>query len=152
MWDSGDITALLSEARTIQERFKTSVGSKRRTTDDVARIFARLMLQGKVNAALKFLSEENGGGVHKVTDEIMDELQKKHPKPAPISEGSLLFGPVNHVPANYFDEIDEQAIFKAAQLTKGAGGPSHLDAEQYRTILTSNKMKVESKFLPGFRG
>ena len=147
MWDSGDITALLSEARTIQERFKTSVGSKRRTTDDVARIFARLMLQGKVNAALKFLSEENGGGVHKVTDEIMDELQKKHPKPAPISEGSLLFGPVNHVPANYFDEIDEQAIFKAAQLTKGAGGPSHLDAEQYRTILTSNKMKVESKFL-----
>ena len=38
-------------------------------------------------------------------------------------------------------------IYKAASLTKGAGGPSQLDAEQYRHILTSRKYKAENKDL-----
>ena len=145
MWEKGEITALLAEARLIQHRLVSS--TRKRSTEDVSRIFARLMLQGKVNAALKFLSNESGGGVHKVTDNIMNELLNKHPKPAPVEEGSLLFGPVNHVPRNYFDEVDEQSILKAAQLTKGAGGPSHLDADQYRSMLTSSKMRNETKHL-----
>ena len=33
-------------------------------------------------------------------------------------------------------------------MTKGAGGPSQLDAEQYRRFLTSNKYKKENKELP----
>ena len=58
------------------------------------------MLHGKVNAALKFLSDENGGGIHNFTDEILSELLKKHPKPALIQDGCLLFGPVAHVSEN----------------------------------------------------
>ena len=93
MWDSGDITSLLAEARVIQNRFRKTAGSARRTTEDVARIFARHMLQGKVNASSKYLSEDNGGGVHDVTDEVMEELIKKHPKPAPIRGGRTAFWP-----------------------------------------------------------
>ena len=59
----------------------------------------------------------------------------------------MLFGPINHVPDCYFNEIDELTILKAAQLTRGAGGPSHLDADQYRIMLTSNKMNNEAKLL-----
>ena len=36
-------------------------------------------------------------------------------------------------------------IFKATTLLKGAGGPSQLDANQYRHILTSHKYKKENK-------
>ena len=38
-------------------------------------------------------------------------------------------------------------VFKAISLTKGAGGPSHMDAELYRHILTSKKFKKENKEL-----
>ena len=78
-----------------------------------------------------------------VTDDIMNELLKKHPKPVPIQEGCLLFGPVAHVPENYFDEIDKLAVFKAAQVTRGAGGPSHMDADHNRNIIASSRIKNE---------
>ena len=38
-------------------------------------------------------------------------------------------------------------VFKSSSLTKGAGGPSLLDAEQYRRLLTSNKYKKKNKKL-----
>ena len=38
-------------------------------------------------------------------------------------------------------------VFKSASMTKGAGGPSQLDAEQCRRLLTSNKYKKENKKL-----
>ena len=48
---------------------------------------------------------------------------------------------------SYFDSIDEamKAVLKAATLTKGAGGPSQLDYEQYQHILSSHKFKKENK-------
>ena len=105
------------------------------------------MLQGKINAALNLLSTESGGGVLQLSDPVITSLVDKHPSPAPIQEDALLHGPVNRVPSNYFDTIDEQTIAKAAQLTKGAAGPSHVDAKQYRHILLSNKFKAENKQL-----
>ena len=38
-------------------------------------------------------------------------------------------------------------VFKSASMTKGTGGSSRLDAEQYRRLLTSNKYKKENKKL-----
>ena len=38
-------------------------------------------------------------------------------------------------------------VFKSASMTKGAGEPSRLDAEQYRRLLTSNKQKKGNKEL-----
>ena len=43
--------------------------------------------------------------------------------------------------------IDENMIQKAARQTKGAGGPSQLDADQYHHILLSSKYKKEGKEL-----
>ena len=59
----------------------------------------------------------------------------------------MLNGPVNRVLPSYFDEIDETMVFKSAIMTKGAGGSSQLDAEQYHRLLTSNKYKIENKEL-----
>ena len=144
IWREGNIQKLIQEGNAIQEKL---VSGKQRTPDEISKSFAKLMLQGKINAALNLLSTENGGGVLPLTDQVLKDLQEKHPPAAPIQEGALILGPVNNVPPSYFDSIDEQMIAKAAQQTKGAGGPSHCDAKQYRHILLSNKFKSESKAL-----
>ena len=95
-WNNGDIPSLVTEAQTIQNRLQ-KLSPLTRSPDDTARIFARQILQGKVHAALKLISEDGGQGVHTITDEVMADLHDKHPIPAPISEGTLLFGPVNLV-------------------------------------------------------
>ena len=59
----------------------------------------------------------------------------------------LLNGPVENIPISYFDLIDENMIQKAARQTKGAGGPSHLDSEQYHNMLLRSKYKKEGKEL-----
>ena len=105
------------------------------------------MLQGKVQAALKLLTTDYDNGVLKVDNLVLNELKQKHPPPAPIQNNTLLNGPVNKVLDCFFDPIDEQMIEKAARMTRGSGGPSQLDAEQYRHILVSKKYKKESKEL-----
>ena len=61
----------------------------------------------------------------------MNELKEKHPKPAKVYPGTLLEGPITPVPDYFFDSIDEQAILMAAKQTKGSGGPSGMDADQF---------------------
>ena len=101
-------------------------------------------------AALKMLSKDYENSVLKIDDDILTELKSKHPPAVEVKQDSLLFGPVNELSELchcYFDEIDEIMIAKAASLTKGAGGASHLDGDQFRHILPSKKFKTEAKEL-----
>ena len=143
-WKSGKLPDLMRECRRIQTKLQAS---KRRSSEDTAWIFAKLMFEGKVSAALKFLSIEADSGILDLSDETMRALSEKHPEPSPAREGALLFGPVDKVLPSVFDPIDEQSILKAAQSTHGANGPSLLDAEQYSHILISRKYKGEGKEL-----
>ena len=98
------------------------------------------MFEGKTNAALKLISEEGSIGVLELTEDTKRTLNEKHPPPSETEDGALLYGPNPTPPApSFFECIDEQQVLKAAQRTKGAGGPSHMDAEQYRHILNSSK-------------
>ena len=54
---------------------------------------------------------------------------------------------MNKKPNCYIDEIDEIMIGKAMSLTKGSGGPSHVDAHQFRHMLLSKKFKTDGKNL-----
>ena len=112
LWREGNITSLLNEGRTIQKRLGNS---KMRTEADVSRIFAKLMMEGKVSAAIKFLSENNDSGVLPADDETIRELQAKHPSPATIQPDSLLQGPLNQLQDSYFDNINEDIIRIAAK-------------------------------------
>ena len=142
-WKDGRIDELIQECRTIQKQFSSN---ERCNKEDKAKNFAKLVFQGKINAAMKLLTNIDAG-VHNVDDTILNELQQKHSQPAPLTSDTLLNGPVNRVLPSYFDEIDETMVFKSASMTKGAGGPSQLDAEQYHRLLTSNKYKKENKEL-----
>ena len=86
MWKNGEITNLIKEGRLIQEHLKLS---KRCATEDKAKIFAKLMLQDKINSALKMLSDCDTG-VHHMNDEVFASLLEKHPDPSPIAENTLL--------------------------------------------------------------
>ena len=145
IWREGKIGDLLREGIKIQKKLKAS---NSRSSEDTAKIFAKLMLQGKINAAVKFLSSENDqGGVLRLSNDVLEDLELKHPDPALVREDSLMYGPIQSVLPSYFDCIDEELIKNAVRQTKGAGGPSHLDADQYRHMLLSQNYKKEGKDL-----
>ena len=70
----GEINKLLREGRIIQSRI-----GKLRSTDppDKPKLFTKLVLEGQINSALRFLSESTSGGVLPLTDKVMAQLQLK---------------------------------------------------------------------------
>ena len=56
------------------------------------RFFARFVLEGQINAALRFLDETTLA----LTDgKVMTQLKQKHPIPQPGKLGSLIIGPID---------------------------------------------------------
>ena len=126
LWQAGDVDKLVREARYIQESCCSA--RRYRTTEPQSKIFSKLMLEGKVNAAMKLLDETNLGGVLSLSNEALEELWKKHPASQPADESTLIGGKVPFVDPAIFANIDEASIARAAMNTKGAAGPSGLDA------------------------
>ena len=144
LWKEGKIDILLREGKAIQRQLQR----KPRSKEEITKIFSRLMLQGKVTAALKFLeSEAQAGGILPLNDETLQGLYEKHPPPKDIKPFSLLYGPIDDVPSTYFESIDEELIQKAAIATHGTAGPSKLDADQYQRMLCSRNFKTEGLVL-----
>ena len=91
LWKEGEIESLLREGRSIQKRI---LKTKRAKPPDKAKIFAKLVMQGQINSALRYLSEDNCRGVLPLTDDVMRQLHQKHPEAQDAKLGSILFGPV----------------------------------------------------------
>ncbi|CAH3180463.1 unnamed protein product, partial [Porites lobata] len=103
------------------------------------------VLEGQINSALRFLSETTSGGVLSLTDEVMSQLKQKHPNPQSAKLGSLLFGPIDdQYPESVYTEINGEMVRQAALRTKGAGGPSGVDANGFRRILACKSFKQSS--------
>ena len=147
LWRQGDLDLLLKEVRFIQGKFVNS--KKTRTIEHISKVFAKLVFQGKLTAAIKLLDSESSTGLLNLTPEVLEGLKEKHPEAADIKDESLLYGPIDHTPPGIFDMIDEKMIFDAATKTKGSAGPSGMDAELYRRILCSKNFKTEGKVLRG---
>ena len=69
--------------------------------------------------------------------ETLELLVQKHPEPRKPSPDILIQGPTRPIYPVAYDDMDESVIMKASMLTKGASGPSGLDADGWRRILTS---------------
>ena len=105
------------------------------------------MGKGNVSAALKLLDTANTTGLLQLNKEVMEELEIKHPSPAPITGDPLLRGPMEKIPAYLYDSIDEESILNAAKTTKGSGGPSGMNADYFRRIICSKNFGKEGKAL-----
>ena len=134
------------EVRSIQNSAKRMT-RKDETPDHVAKTFAKLMMKGKVNAAIRLLDKQESLGVAKLTESTIEELKRLHPEAQPATEGILMTGPKPYFDPIVFGNIDESCIEKAATRTKGAAGPSGLDPDGWRRRLISKNYGKDGKDL-----
>ena len=122
---------------------KRRLGNSRGVRDppDRAKIFVNLVMTGQVNWALRYLSDDQDGGSLTLFDDVMDQLKEKHPEPQGVELGSLLFGPIEGVPDTLYYEINGDMVRDPARRTKGSGGPSGVDTNGFRRILTCKSSK-----------
>ena len=138
LWKKGEVKQLLSEAVALQERLIKGKSRDKETTDK-NRIFGETMRQGKVSKAIRFLSsQEDAAGVLPMTDGTRRMLKDKHPDALPAPQDSKLPGeylPPHHI---VFDRITGDAIWRHALHTHGAAGPSGMDANSWKSLLSKN--------------
>ena len=108
--------------------------------------FVRLMLQGKISAALRWIGSQKSGLLD-VDDDVLDTLRDKHPEPAEVVDSALLIGPAVDVEDVIFDSIDADLIERTAQSISGAAGPSGADGEIWQHILCSKQFKKKPQQL-----
>ena len=146
MWQRGEINELLSEARALQERRRDHT-NKPKQSEEIARTFGKLMRSGKVAAATRSLSEEAASGVLPINRETIELLKDKHPQ-ANNQEGIRL--PGEYIPPNavIFERITGALIWKKS--TKdytGGAGPSGMNANSWRVLLHTAKLKDKAQGL-----
>ena len=130
------------EGKTIQDRLQNS---DRVTTNNnkEALTFAQLTEGGKVNKAIKILEKANKGGILPLSEERFEILQQKHPETseAPYEKNPtkriLLKETPQEVHSVIYESINSDMVKDAMKRTKGAVGPSGMDADGWRRILIS---------------
>ena len=135
LWKQNEFETLVKEVITIQTRLTSS---KSKEDNNLPKKFASLMQHGKVNQALKLLSDASKSDILDLNDNTINTLLIKHPPAAPIDEYFVLNGPVKQINPIIYDAIDESMVMRAASNTRGAAGPSKLDGEEWKKILCSN--------------
>ena len=130
-WKDGCFDELLSECEMIQKKMSRS--STRQNHDQITRVFTRLMLQGKVSSALRWVTDNTSKPLD-ITPQVKTQLEEKHPDAAPLATGALINGTPPTVEPVLFENIDADLIFTSAKLTTGSSGPSGLDSDTWRRI------------------
>ena len=148
-WSEGDIDGLAREGRTIQRQQRLEQNLSRNTLKDddhSSRTFAKLIFQGKIKSAVRFITENNGGGVLSLNDRtdedgqtVLDVLREKHPSSAAVDPEALIGNNTSpyEVHPVLFDQITGDAVRQAALRTEGSAGPSGVDAAGWRRMCTS---------------
>lgn len=98
-------------------------------------LIAKLVLEGKIKAAMKLLDQQNSRGVLLLSQNTIDELMEKRPDARKTDPTLLVDGNPPFVDHVMFEDITEFIISEAALKTKGSNGPSGLDADGWRRIL-----------------
>ena len=138
MWQEGQLKLLVSESRAIQNRLT----KKKRSSEEQEKAFVRLMLQGKISAAMRFIGSQSSS-ILPITDKVLSGLKEKHPPPTEASTGNTIKGPLPRSPCEevIFENIDGRLIYTSAKKTSGSAGPSGTDAELWQRILCSRQFK-----------
>ena len=103
------------------------------------------MFQGKVKAALRFLSDQCHGSFLPISasvgnSTVLEELVKKHPCPLPATPASWIVTDATNYSSCHpviFEQLDEHVIRRTALHLGGAAGPSGVDALGWRHLCTS---------------
>ena len=93
--------------------------------------------------APSLLSSNMQNGVLPLIDETLQLLSQKHPEEKTPSNNILLPNTPVQVHPVRFEEINSESIRQSALRSKGGAGPSGLDGDGWRRILTSNAFGEE---------
>ena len=105
------------------------------------------MLSGKVTAAVRLLSDTGSAVILPTSKQTIGLFKEKHSVGAPKCDDYLLHGPEDLYEECAYEEIKGILIYKIAREIKGAAGPSNLDANGWRRILTSSSFDNNSRDL-----
>ena len=144
LWKQGYINLLLKEVRLFQGKFVNS--KKPGKVEDISKAFSKLVLQGKLTAAMKLLDNESSSGLLDLSPDVLLDLQDKHPEAADIADESLLHGPIGYIPPNVYDLIDEESIYNSASKTKGSAGPSGMEQSCIRESCALRILRSRAKY------
>ena len=114
LWEEGDISNLLYEGETIQERMKIS--EKGMNIEKISLKFKNMVSKGNVNGVLKPLAENMSNGILPLTDKTLKMLKQKHPEANEPLQAGVLQGPTRPVHPIVYEDIGESLILKAAML------------------------------------
>ncbi|CEL91825.1 unnamed protein product, partial [Vitrella brassicaformis CCMP3155] len=139
MWQKGQVEELVCEAERLDQQFPTTQPQ----LDDasVYRIFNKLMLEGKVRAAVRFVTERGGGGVLHPSAQaeerppgvtVLDVLREKHPPQQQPHEEAFL--PCDDLPPLIDVDITDSTVERAARSLSGSAGPTGGDANFWQTL------------------
>ena len=147
MWNSGKITELLREGEALQRRLPKSDGGKNSTAERAKRL-KNLVIEGKINPALRLLDTSATTGILPINSETCALLKEKHPDAAPKFQEMLLNGPLKNVEPVIFESITGEMIQKLSLKTKGAAGPSLFDADDWKRIIGTKLFGMTGTDLP----
>uniref|UniRef100_A0A8D8RP38 Reverse transcriptase domain-containing protein n=1 Tax=Cacopsylla melanoneura TaxID=428564 RepID=A0A8D8RP38_9HEMI len=137
MWTKEQFDELVQEAIRCNKRFKQ--GIPKCDENHKIRVFTRMVLQGKLRDATRWLTDRSSGGVHKLNDVLPDGrtvfevLQEKHPEQ--LNPDPNLFLSDDPLPALIDVDVSSNHIEKVARTLRGGAGPSGTDADQWKSML-----------------
>jgi len=138
LWKDGEIEVLVREGRLIQRRLTSS---RRADPLNKAKVFANLVMAGQLHSALRYLNDDDDGGVLPLNDDVMRQFKERHPEAQKAPLGTLLFGSIEEVPDVIYQQINAEMVRDAALRTKGSRGPSGIDANGFRRMLACKSLK-----------
>ena len=101
------------------------------------------MNTGKISSAIAKLTDTSKGVLslkETVKDQIFEQIViEKHPPAKPVNSNYITSCSEDTIPfhSSIFDQINTQKTRKAAMTTHGSHGPSGLDANELKRILTN---------------
>ena len=152
-WSEGDLEGLMKEGYTIQHQFSRQHQNRSRSAQQTAREFTKLMMEGRVRAALRLIAEDSNGGplqldsqigsdgLNTTPETVREILLKKHPPKQSPKQSSIITpdAPIIEPHPVLFDKIDGLLIRSTVLRMDGAAGPSGLDAAAWKRMCTSFK-------------
>ena len=135
-WQKGEYLELMEEAEVIQKRLHQQ--PRVETEGMIARKFRTRMEEGNVHQAARLLQPQQGG-LLQINKETTEKLKEKHPAGTRATQEVLLSGEIEAPHPVTFRSINQEMVRKAAMDTKGAPGPSDMDANTWGMLLTSKR-------------
>ena len=92
---------------------------------------------------MNLIEQEASKGVLQPNENVLKELQKLHPPRRNVTTSEMILGSPAETNPVVFESINHSAIYHSAMETRG--GPSGLDAANFRRMARSTKFKQVSK-------